>query len=598
MFNDRMDNSAPGIVSVGGYLARRLLELGGAHLFGLPGDFNLTLLDEMLAEPGLEWVGTTNELNAAYAADGYARTKRGVAGLVTTYGVGELSAINGVAGSFAEDVPVVQITGMPSTAHRVAGTLLHHTLVDGEYDHFFRAYREVTAAGATLRAQDAGQQIDRVLRTALEKSKPVYLGVPMDVAAAPIPAAPLARPLRPSRSDEAALAEFEAELATVLGGQRTVTLLAGPRIHRRRAEGLLERIAGHTGVRVATQASSKAMLSEAHPASLGIYMGAMTSSAPTRDAVDGAGVLVLAGTVLSDVLTGFFSQRFDLAAAIELGISAARIGPVTFHDIRLEDSLAALDRVLDGLHLDPAPPVSHAWPYRNPPATGDSPDPVGSDAGSDAGSDDGSDDRSGESAPLTQDRLWRIVQDWLPGNMIAIADAGTALYGALELQMPAGTELLASPIWSSIGYTLPATLGTGLAAPDRRSVLFIGDGAAQLTATELATILHRGLTPIIVLINNDGYTIERVIQSPDAVYQQVTRWDWAALPAALAPGIDVVTGSVRTGAELRAALADALVTTDRAVLLEVKLDRDDAPALLATLGRMVATGAGPDEDGD
>ena len=562
---DRVDPAFPEAVSVGRYLAHRLLELGGPHVFGLPGDFNLSLLDEMVATDGIEWVGNTNELNAAYAADAYARCSRGVVAVVTTYGVGELSAINGIAGSYAEDVPVLQITGMPGTAARANGTLLHHSLVDGDYDHFFRAYKEVTVASAILRAADATLEIDRVLRAALDESKPVYLGIPMDVAVAPVSSAPLRRPLRPSPSDSVAVEDFRVALTELLQGQSDVTVLAGPRIHRRGAEHLLARIADHRGVRVATQASAKAMLPETHPASLGIYMGQMTPSEETRRIVDESSALILAGTVLSDVLTGFFSQRFDVAQMVELGIRNARVGAVTFHDVRLEDSLSVVDAVLDGLDLRAISSPEPTWPYRRP---------IGAD---------GDDD-------LTQNVLWTIVQEWLPMDSIAIADAGTALYGALELQLPAGTELLAQPIWSSIGYTLPATLGTCLASPGRRSILFIGDGAAQLTVQELATILHRGLTPIIVLINNDGYTIERVIQSPSAGYQDVTRWDWAALPAALAPGITVLTSRVRTGDELREALRCAAAAADRPVIIEAHLDPTDAPALLARLGSIVARG--------
>ncbi|GAA4670188.1 alpha-keto acid decarboxylase family protein [Frondihabitans cladoniiphilus] len=554
-------DALPDVVSVGQYLAYRLIEVGGPHVFGLPGDFNLTLLDEMLTVPGIEWVGNTNELNASYAADAYARTGRGIASLVTTYGVGELSAINGIAGAYAEDVPVLQITGMPTTTARTNGALSHHTLVDGDYDHFFRAYKEVTVAGAILRAADASREIDRVLRAALDESKPVYLGIPMDVAAAPVSAAPLRHALRATPSDAVALTDFRGALAEVLAGQTQVTILAGPRVHRRKAEGILEAVAAHPGVRVATQASAKSMLPETHAASLGVYMGQMTPSGATRAAVDEAPLVILAGTVLSDVLTGFYSQAFDLAGAVELGISTARVGAVTFHDVRLEDSLRVLDEVVTGLVLTPAETPEQVWPWR-------------------AESDEPGD------APLTQKQLWTEVQQWLPADHIAIADAGTALYGALELQMPEGTDLLAQPIWSSIGYTLPATLGTSLAST-RRSVLFIGDGAAQLTAQELATILHRGLHPIIVLINNAGFTIERVIQSPRAVYQGVTPWDWTALPAALAPGIPVVTSQVRTRDDLHRALVEASAATDRAVLIEAHLAADDAPNLLARLGSIV-----------
>lgn len=557
----------PATVSVGAYLAHRLVQLGAPHVLGLPGDFNLSLLDEMVAVPGIEWVGTTNELNAAYAVDAYARTTRRPAALVTTYGVGELSAINGVAGSFAEDVPVVAVTGMPPTTARSSAALLHHTLVDGDFDHFVRAYSEVVAASAVLRETDATLQVDRTLRAALETSKPVYLGVPSDVALLQVSSAALGTPLTASASDPAALAGFRAALARALDGAALVTVLAGTQVHRRRAEQRLVDVAGHPGVRVATLAGAKAVLPEHHPASLGTYLGAMTAAGAVRDAVDGAQPLVLAGTVFSDVLTGQFSHRFDVGAAIEMSISHARVGRAFFDGVHLEDALAALDEVLGEHDRAPAPQV----PAPAPPPR--------------AAVDD--DDA------LTQDELWHQVQAWLPEDAITIADAGTALYGALGLTMPRGTDLLAQPIWSSIGYTLPAALGTCLAAPERPTVLLIGDGAAQLTATELATLWQRGLAPVIVLIDNAGYTIERAIQSPRAVYQDVTAWDWTALPAALAPGVDVLTATASTVGGLRTALAAAREATGkRPVLVRVVTGPDDAPPLLAALGASLHAAAG------
>ncbi len=96
--------------TIGHYLLDRLAELGVHHMFGVPGDYNLSFLDEVIDHKEIEWIGNCNELNAAYAADGYARVN-GMAALITTFGVGELSAVNGIAGSYAERVPVVKITG-------------------------------------------------------------------------------------------------------------------------------------------------------------------------------------------------------------------------------------------------------------------------------------------------------------------------------------------------------------------------------------------------------------------------------------------------------------------------------------------------------
>ncbi|BDZ42294.1 hypothetical protein GCM10025865_15930 [Paraoerskovia sediminicola] len=199
-------------LTVGQYLGRRLAQLGIGHVFGLPGDFNLALLDEMLSVEDLAWIGTTNELNGAYAADGYARVRRGTAALVTTYGVGELSAINGTAGSYSEDVPVVHVVGMPTTAAQSDGTLLHHTLVDGDFEHFVRAAREVSAEAVVVKHRAAASTIDRALLTALNTSKPVYIGVPVDVATSTVSALSLIRPLRRSVSDPEHLAALQSAL--------------------------------------------------------------------------------------------------------------------------------------------------------------------------------------------------------------------------------------------------------------------------------------------------------------------------------------------------------------------------------------------------
>jgi TPP-dependent 2-oxoacid decarboxylase len=125
-------------ITVADYLITRLKEIGVGHLFGVPGDFVLGFFNQVL-KSDLKYVGTCNELNAAYAADGYVRI-RGVGAFSSTYGVGELSAINGVAGAFAERVPMVVITGSPSTISFRTRPLLHHTL--GDYQIPLRIYEK------------------------------------------------------------------------------------------------------------------------------------------------------------------------------------------------------------------------------------------------------------------------------------------------------------------------------------------------------------------------------------------------------------------------------------------------------------------------
>lgn len=549
-------------------------------MFGLPGDFNLTLLDQMLTVEDLEWVGTTNELNASYAADAYARVGRRLGAVVTTFGVGELSAINGLAGSYAEDVPVVHIVGMPSTTAMERGLPLHHTVLDGDFERGVRVAREFTVAQAVLGRTGAATDIDRVLTVVLTASKPGFLGIPLEVAALPVgqevdPAPPA---LTGSRPD--ALAAFEKALRSHVDGAGTATLLAGPRIHRRGLEHLVRSLADLPGVQVAAQSGSKAILDECHPASLGTYLAATSVDAATRDLVDGAELLIMVGTVTSDFTTGFFSNRYVAEEAVELGLDSARIGYAHYPGVMLHDALAALHRVLEAAQLQ-------ARDAHVTTATGRRPEAYGV-PGADTGPEAYGTAAPEPDAPLDHAALWPVIQQWIMPGTTLIAEAGTSFYGALDLRLPERSDLLGQPIWSSIGYTLPAALGAGLSRPDHRPVLFIGDGSLQLTATELGTLYQRVPQAVVFLLENRGYTVERCIQSPHAVYQDILAWDWPAVPAALgAP--QVHTPRVGTLSGLAEALAEVADRPADGFFITVDLPMMDAPRLLRVLAEGIGT---------
>ncbi len=176
---------APRITTVAGYLLTRLAEVGLASVFGVPGDYNLGLLDAIADRPDLAWIGMATEQGAGYAADSYARL-RGIGALVTTFGVGELSALNAIAGAYAESVPVVHIVGTPALAARETGATLHHNLPGHDYGHFARMAAEVTAAQADLRPDTATEEI-AVLPEAkgdFPESDPCFAGLYAGLASA------------------------------------------------------------------------------------------------------------------------------------------------------------------------------------------------------------------------------------------------------------------------------------------------------------------------------------------------------------------------------------------------------------------------------
>jgi indolepyruvate decarboxylase len=324
---------------------------------------------------------------------------------------------------------------------------------------------------------------------------------------------------------------------------------------------MVAELAGLPGVRVASQPGSNALLDDDHPASLGTYFGAATRSDEAREAIDNASLLVMAGTVESDFTTGSFTHRYDSALAVELTVDHARIGPVVYPGVRLEDSLRVLHQLVSKSQYADASAVARTAPTSVPAGNLDE--------------------------PLNHKRFWAGVQDWLPPSTTVAAEIGTALYGAHYLRLPPDSDLLDQPVWSSIGFTLPAVLGAALARPDRRPVLFIGDGSAQLTVQELGTFNARGIRPVVFVLNNDGYTVERILQSPKADYHDIVQWNWTQLPAALG-GTDVRTAKVRTVRELRDALQGAS-DPEHAWLIEVMLPRLDVPRLLVKLARGKST---------
>jgi indolepyruvate decarboxylase len=565
----RSSVTTPAMTTVAGYLLTRLTEAGVISVFGVPGDYNLGILDAITGRPSMAWVGMATEQGAGYAADSYARL-RGLGALVTTFGVGELSAINAIAGAYAESVPVVHIVGTPALRARLAGETLHHNLPGTDFGHYARMAAEVTEAQADLRASTAPAEIDRVLRAALRTSRPVYLAIPADVAGAPVPApaGPLVAAGQESTAAQAvahAAAAFGRHARRVLGAASSASLLVGHLASRHGVTAQVRELAAAGDLPVAVLSMAKGDFPESDPRFMGLYAGA-ASAKRARLAVEDTDVLITIGVTLADTVTGGGTHQLpEDHHRIDLAPGQARIGGAVYGGIDLRQALAVLTQAVRVSQVPARADLAdaaEAWPAATAPA-----------------------DRA---APLTQQHLWSAVQEFLlPGDLV-IADQGTAFYGAAGLTLPDGAKLIGQPLWASIGWTVPGALGASLAAPDRRVVLIAGDGAAQQTAPELGTLLAQGLAPVVIVLDNGGYAIERVIHSPSADYHHVPPWDWTKLPATVAKDTPVVARRAVTTRDLDAALLAADGAEGVPVLIEAVLGWVDAPPLLQDLARVLA----------
>jgi indolepyruvate decarboxylase len=543
--------------TVADYLLTRLKEIGVDHLFGVPGDFVLGFLNQVL-KSRLEYVGTCNELNAAYAADGYARI-RGVGAFATTYGVGELSALNGVAGAFAERVPVVVITGSPATLQFRTRPLLHHTL--GDYQIPLRMYEKITAASTQLvSGETAPAEIDRVLWACLAQQQPVYLSLPADVVLMPCRRPePFAFPTT-APSDPAALAEALKEALDMLNQAQKPVVIGDVELIRFKLQKEFAGLLDQTGFPFVTMMLGKTVLSEHHPQFIGLFEGDRSRDY-VRNRVGSADCVLQLGALLADFNTGGFTTNLDEARTISANIRSVKIKHHYYENVSLRDFILGLTEKLarrDAATLDIRCAADGCVHRPKEPFLPEA------------------------ARPLTIQRFFDRLSHFINDQSIVVAETGVALFSAAEMLMPAGAVFLGQAFYGSIGYTVGAALGAALAAPGRRVVLLVGDGSFQVTGQDLSTMIRHHLAPVIFLLNNDGYTIERVIC--DRPYNDLQPWRYHQLAEVFGgrPGLEV-----RTEGELEAALGQAAATDDLA-FIEIHTGRLDCPESLRGAGRTMA----------
>ena len=544
-------------ITVAEYLLTRLKEIGVDHLFGVPGDFVLGFFNQVL-KSDLKYVGTCNELNAAYAADGYARI-RGIGAFSSTYGVGELSAINGVAGAFAERVPVVVITGSPATINFRTRPLLHHTL--GDYQIPLRIYEKITAASTQLvSAETAPAEIDRVLSACLSHQRPVYISLPTDVVMMKCNRPNAFLFPTPAGSDQDALGEAIKEALGMLDKAQKPVVIGDVELIRFKLQKEFAGFLDKTGFPYVTMMLGKTVLSEHHPQFIGLFEGDRSRDY-VRDRVESADCILQLGALMTDFNTGGFTTNLDDSKTISANIRSVKIKHHYYKNVYLHDFVLGLTEKLS--RRDPATLEiqcaadgcvhRHTEPYR--------PDAL---------------------KPLTIKRFFDRMSHFIENNSIVIAETGVSLFSAAEMLMPEGATFIGQTFYGSIGYTVGATLGAGMAAQDRDAVLFVGDGSFQVTCQDLSTMIRNRLKPFIFLINNDGYTIERVIS--DRSYNDIQPWHYHKLVDVFGGGLGL---DVRTEGELEDALGKA-ATTVGLVFIEIHTGRLDCPESLRSAGRSMA----------
>jgi pyruvate decarboxylase len=498
-------NGTTDTVPLGLYLWTRIKQVGVNRIFGVPGDFNLTLLDHIYSVDGLEWVGNTNELNAAYAADGYARTMHGAGCLVTTHGVGELSALNGIAGSMTEQVRVIHVVGQTSRMMQEKKMMIHHS-IGPQPDHqiFNKASVNFRVAAAELMSEKgATEEIDRVLRECFVKSGPVYIFVPIDIVDLQVPAAGLKKPLdlTPPQDEKLIQAATDAVLQT-LYESKSPAIFVDCLVDRHNAIKELETLVDKVSCPIFSTNMGKGIIDETHPNYLGVYNG-MVSGLGVAAAIEKSDCVLIVGSLASDTNSGGFTRKVLPENAIYLDAFTTTVKGVTFSPAPLKPLLAS---IISQINTSQVPTTSiPTLPPR----------PQEDDIAA---------------TEVTQSHLWPTLAAFLQPHDVLFGETGTAAFGIPDSTFPANIQWITQTYYGSIGWATPAALGAEFALLDQaaagtrprgRTVLVTGDGSMMLTAQEIGNMVKQNLSPLIIIINNAGYTIERVIHGAKQSYNDI-----------------------------------------------------------------------------
>jgi len=527
------------MASVAEFLIERLASAGIKHVFGVTGDYVLDFYSKLWSDDNITVINTTDEAHAGFAADAYARV-HGIGAVCVTYNVGALKVANAVAGAYAERSPMVVISGSPGMDERQEDVLVHHMV--RSFNCQKEIFEKITCASVVLdNPNTAGYEIDKVFEALRHNKQPVYIELPRDVAKKSIQydVYNYGTPDKPI-SDDQNLKEAIDEVINWIGESKNPTILAGVELARYDLGRELLRFAERVNIPIVTTLLSKSVIDELHPLFSGIYQGA-ASHESTRKLVEESDCLLMFGVMLTDLSLSFKPARFKKRQVVSCSVKGLQIRSHIYNNVQFSDFCQNLFRSgIERKRFTPtfvSPVQADFVPKTN--------------------------------TPITNVRLGEKLNSMLTEHMAIVADVGDSLFLAGDLTVHNRNQFLSPAFYLSMGFAIPGALGMQMAMPHIRPIVVVGDGAFQMSVSEISTIINHGLNPIIFVINNDGYSSERFLK--DGPFNNIRRWEYHNAPQMFGGGIGV---QVKTEEELQNAVKSALDSKEM-YLINVMLDRFD-----------------------
>lgn len=526
--------------NVADFLIERLENAGANHVFGVPGDYILQFIRRINESQKINFVNNTDEAHAGFAADAYARVN-GIGCVCATYNVGALKLCNAIAGAYAEKSPVLVISGSPGIKERNEDFLLHHVV--RSFENQQKMFKHITSYSVILDdPTKAGFYIDEAFEALQKHKQPVYIELPRDIAEMSLrydvyrQGTPVSK-----KTDPDTLVDATEEVVNWIKNAKKPVIMAGVQIARFGLGSQLVRFAERHNIPMVTTLLSKSTINEHHPLFAGVYSGYQTSQNSLRQLVDESDCLLIFGELLTDMTLGFESPKFNKKQTIFCSTEGLKVRNHSYVDVNFLEFCANLFKMdfgkKENFVLPEKKPVDKFVP--------------------------------GEGKITTQ-RFFGKVNSVIAENpnLSIVADIGECLFGASELTVE-HHKFISPAFYCSMGFAIPGALGVMCAKPDTRPIVMVGDGAFQMSATELSTFLQKKLNPIVVVLNNKGYTTERFLLDGD--FNNIRNWDYHKIGELLVGGNGM---SVESEKDLELAFSEALKCKELYVI-NVRVDSKD-----------------------
>ena len=520
-------------------LARKLLQMlkdeGAKQVWGIPGDFILPFFREMEQSDILPVYSLSHEPSVAFAADASGRLEDGIGVLAVTYGAGALNTVNAVAQAYAERSPLVVLAGMPSQSELDMGLKLHHQVKS--IDSQALIFNEITCA--QVRLDDVSHALDniaKVLNFCKEMSQPVLIEIPRNMATELCDEGPARLPIL--EVEHTATDKCIEDFQQILAAATRPVVIVGVEVKRYDLEGIFCDWLNRLGIPCFSTLMGKGIAAEHDNSPVsGTYLGE-AGDPDIAAIVEQSDLVIVVGAILSDSNFAINAQTIAGRQSVFIQHREVNFGHYSYHGIALKTILTRLCHVAE----------SKKWAMHLPHHQASKPVFIH--------------DRDVIAPMMIATMLNECFQRY--GKLPVASDVGDCLFVSQGL---AHTSVVAPGYYASMGFGVPAGFGIQ-ATTGRRPIILVGDGAFQMTGMELGHCRRYGFTPIVVLLNNQGWEMIRAF-SPDSQAADLGHWQFAQMAAIL--GGRGLTAS--TPSELQHALNSAFEDTSQFYLIDVQIPK-------------------------